>query len=56
MTYTAADASKFTKKADTQDKKELWARTANSILMNTQDKVKAVRMANAAVRDAEPTS
>jgi hypothetical protein len=52
MSWSPEDAPRFTKKADTEEKKSLWARTANSILENTQDKTRAVRLANAAVRDA----
>ena len=53
MSWEPSEAVKFTKKADTYEKQALWARTANSIFSNTGDKVKAVRLANAAVRDAD---
>ncbi len=53
MPWTEKDAERFTKKANTPEKKTLWSSTANSILANTGDESKAVRMANAAVRDAE---
>lgn len=51
MSWESSDAQKFTKKADTPEKQELWSRTANSILANTQNKQMAIRLANAAVRD-----
>lgn len=49
MPWTAKDASKHTKKADTPAEKKQWAKTANSVLKSSNDKGKAVRVANAAV-------
>lgn len=53
MKWTSADASRFTKKADTEDKRQMWARIANSIYDISRDERKAIRQANAAVRDYE---
>lgn len=53
MPWTSDDAIKKTKKANTPEKQKLWARTANSILESTGSESKAIRLANAAVRDHE---
>lgn len=50
MVWTAADAGRYTKKADTKEKQELWARTANSVLEATGDKAVAITRANSAVK------
>jgi hypothetical protein len=49
MPWSSDDAKRFTKKADTQHKREVWARTANRVLKNTGDESRAIREANAVV-------
>lgn len=49
MPWTAKDASKHTKKADTPAEKKQWAKTANSVLKSSKDEGKAVRVANSAI-------
>lgn len=49
MPWTAKDAQKKTKKADTPAEKKKWAKTANAVLKKTGDDAKAVRIANAAI-------
>lgn len=49
MPWKASDAVKHTKKADTPEKQKLWAKTATSILKETGDEAKAIRIANASV-------
>ena len=49
MPWTPADASEYTKKADTPAKAEKWAHVANAVLEKTGDDGKAIRIANAAV-------
>lgn len=51
--WTFEDAARFTKKADTFEKKVLWAKTANSVFENTKNEVQAIRMANGAIRDLD---
>jgi len=43
--------ARHTKQADTPAKKKQWASTANSVLKESGDEGKAVRIANAAVRN-----
>lgn len=43
--------SRHTKKANTSAKKEQWAATANAVREKTGDEGKAVRIANAAVKN-----
>lgn len=50
MNWVPDDAPRFTKKADTQEKRELWARTANSVFEGTKDKREAIMRANSAVK------
>lgn len=47
--WTPAQAKSHTKKADTPEKKEKWAKVANSALKQYGDEGKAIRIANAAV-------
>lgn len=49
MPWTAGDAEKHTKKADTSWKQRLWAKVANADLERTGDEAQAIRNANAAV-------
>lgn len=53
MPWTPKDASKKTKKADTKQEKEQWAKTANKVLKSTGDEGKAVRIANSAIAKGE---
>ena len=46
MPWTAADASRYTKKANTAKIKKRWAQVANSVLEKTGDEGKAIREAN----------
>lgn len=50
MPWTAADAYKHTKKADTKLEGKQWASIANSVLKDSGDEGKAIRIANAAVK------
>ncbi len=56
MPWENKDAVRHTKKADTPEKQALWTRTANSALISTGNEGKAIRLANAAIRDFEPAS
>lgn len=47
MPWKASDATKHTKKADTPSKQSAWAKTANSVLKESGDEAKAIRIANA---------
>lgn len=49
MPWTAKDASKHTKKADTPAEKKQWAKTANAVLKSSKNEGKAVRIANASI-------
>lgn len=49
MPWTARDAFRHTKKADTPHRKRMWADVANSVLADTGSDEKAIRAANAAV-------
>jgi uncharacterized protein YdaT len=49
MPWSAKDASKHTKKADTPAEKKQWAKTANSVLKSSKNEGKAVRIANSAI-------
>lgn len=53
MPWTSEDAPRFTKKANTEEKKRLWSNVANNIYSNTKNESLAIRKANAAVRDHE---
>jgi hypothetical protein len=50
MPWTAADAKKHNKNANTAAKQKKWAATANSVLKETGDDAKAIRVANASIR------
>jgi uncharacterized protein YdaT len=50
MPFTAKDALRHTKKANTKAKRKKWARIANGILRESQDEGKAIRLANLAVK------
>ena len=47
MPWTATDAEKHTRKADTPEKRKRWASIANSVLDETGDDGRAIRTANA---------
>lgn len=47
MPWTPKEASRFTKKANTPERKRKWASVANSVLRQSGDDAKAVRIANA---------
>jgi uncharacterized protein YdaT len=49
MPWTAEDAERHTKKADTPKRQRMWAEIANSVLAETGDEGRAIREANAAV-------
>lgn len=49
MPWTARDASRHTRKADTPGKRALWADVANETLRRTGDEARAIRAANAVV-------
>lgn len=49
MPWKASDATKHTKKADTPSKQAAWAKTANSVLKESGDEAKAIRIANSSV-------
>jgi len=49
MPWTAADASRHTKKADDPKRQRMWADIANSELAETGDEGRAIREANATV-------
>ena len=49
MPWTAADATRHTKKANTPKKRSVWARVANQALSAGNSEGSAVRQANAAV-------
>lgn len=49
MPWTADDAQRHTKKADTTKRQRQWADVANSVLVSTGDDARAIREANAAV-------
>ena len=49
MPWTARDASRKTKKAASPGAKKQWSKVANSVLADSGDEGKAIRIANAAV-------
>lgn len=49
MPWSANDSTRFTKKANTPAKKDLWAKVANDALRRGLSEGAAVREANAAV-------
>jgi hypothetical protein len=49
MPWTADDAERHTRKADTPSLRELWAKVANEALERTGDEAQAIREANAVV-------
>lgn len=49
MPWTAQDAQKKTKKADTDAKKKKWAKIANAALRSGKSEGSAIRIANAAM-------
>ena len=54
MPWTAEDAERHTKKADSAKRQRMWAEIANSVLADTGDEGRAIREANAMVgRDHE---
>lgn len=55
MPWTAKDAAKHTKKADTPKKARHWMHVANSALKSGDSEGSAVRQANAAVRAVSPS-
>lgn len=52
MPWAAKDATRHTKKATSRRLRNIWAAAANNALTETGDEGRAVRIANAAVRDA----
>ena len=54
MPWTMKDALKKTKKATTPMKEKKWAAVANSVLKTSGDEGKAVRIANAVVKQTKP--
>lgn len=53
MPWKPSDAKKHTKKADTPKEQEKWAKTANSTLKKTGDEARAVRTANATIKQGK---
>lgn len=51
MPWEPSDAIRFTKKADTQELKEIWAHVANGVLKETGDEGEAVTRANGVVAE-----
>jgi uncharacterized protein YdaT len=49
MPWTAEDAERHTKKADSAKRQRMWAEIANSVLAETGDEGRAIREANAMV-------
>ncbi len=49
MPWSASDATKHSKKADTEAKKRKWAAVANSALEKYGEEGRAIKIANAAV-------
>ena len=57
MPWTAEDAERHTKKADSAKRQRMWADIANSVLDETGDEGRAIREANAMVgRDHEKSA
>ncbi len=50
MPWTAKDARRHTRKADTPAKQKAWSSVANSVLERTGDEARAARMANHVVK------
>jgi hypothetical protein len=55
MPWTANDAMRFTKKADTPAKKRQWAHVANSALASGDSEGSAIKQANSAVKRKHST-
>ena len=51
MPWTPRSATKFTKKADTPEKRKQWSDVANDVLDRTGDEGRAIKAANAAVAE-----
>ena len=49
MPWSASDATRHTKEADTPHKQSVWARVANAALKSGDSEGSAIRQANAAV-------
>lgn len=49
MPWKPSDAVKHNKKVNTPEEQKKWAATANSVLKETGDDAKAIRIANASV-------
>ena len=49
--WAASDAPSHTKKADTKEKKALWARIANKYLADGYSEASAIKAANAAIKN-----
>lgn len=50
MPWASKDATKHTKAAKSSGAKKQWSKAANSVLKQTGDEGKAIRIANAAVK------
>ncbi len=50
MPWDHADATRFTKKADTHHKRQVWAEIANAELQKTGDDGAAIKAGNSAVK------
>lgn len=50
MPWTAKDARRHTKKADTPARQKTWARVANDVLSRTGDEARAAKMANGVIK------
>ncbi len=52
MPWTSSDATRFTKKANTPEKKKRWARIANSSLSSGDSEATAIKKANASIKNS----
>lgn len=50
MPWTATDATRFTKKANTPEKKKRWASIANKALSSGDSEATAIKKANGALK------
>lgn len=55
MPWKPSDAQKKNKKADTPAEKKKWASVANSVLKDSGDDAKAIRIANASISKKSPS-
>lgn len=56
MPWTASDATRFTKKADTPAKQRQWAEMANSALSSGDSEATAIKKANSMIKGRYSTA